>query len=277
MTTPASWPVTDSQVHLFPPASRPEADRFGHRVIAPDDLIAEMDQAGVGRAILIPPRVDQATNDGALAVAARWPARLAVVGKVTPDRRDWHSLMRQWPHSAMLGLRVSFPSRRPGPAAGDSAGLWQAADSRGIPMMVWSPGRLGEVREVAQRHPALRLAVDHCGLDATDRGAAATARLPELKGLAECPNVSVKVSALPNHSEGGFPFADLREFISEICASFGIPRMFWGSDLSGLPCSYSECVRMFTEGLDFLSTDEIARIMGGNISGWLAWKTGEQR
>src|ERR1700744_4809728 len=109
MTALSRWPVTDSQVHLFPPSSQTVARQFGHRVMGADDLIAKMDRAGVSRAVLIPPRVADATNDDALTVTARWPKRLAVVGKVARYRQSWGPLIQRWRDLPMLGLRVSFP------------------------------------------------------------------------------------------------------------------------------------------------------------------------
>jgi L-fuconolactonase len=263
--------VTDSQVHLFPSSSHTSARAFGHRVIGRDELMAEMARAGVRRAILIPPRVPQATNENAQAAASRWPERLRVVGKVSTDPSSWRPVAEQWPASSMLGLRVSFPPSAPGPADASSGDFWRTAEAAGIPVMVWSPGRLNELRQVAQRHTGLKIAADHCGLGSADRGGDVASLLPEVRQLAACPNVSVKVSALPAHSACEYPFADLHSFVAEIARCFGARRMFWGSDLSGLKCSYSDAVKMFTEGLTCLTGEELEWVMGRSISEWLNW------
>jgi len=264
--------VTDSQVHLFPAASKAAASEFGHRIIAPSDLISEMDLAQVSRAVLIPPRVEAASNKDSLAGAALWPGRLAVVGKISLDERDWRAAIGRWPTTPMLGLRLSFPADAPGPADAVARGIWESAEAAGIPMMVWSPGRLAELELVARRHPGLGIAVDHCGLGAADRGRDAERCLPSLAALAECPNVRVKVSALPGYSLCGYPFADLHPFVARLAGYFGARRMFWGSDLSGLRCSYREAVTMFTEALTCFNADELTWVMGRSISDWLDWQ-----
>jgi L-fuconolactonase len=271
MSAPAV-PVTDSQVHLFPPASNAAASAFGHRIITPDDLISEMDLALVSRAILIPPRIGAASNEASLAAAAQWPERLGVVGKISLDEPSWRPAVGRWPTTPLLGLRLSFPADVPGPADAALHGMWEAAETGGIPMMVWSPARLAELELVARRYPGLRIAVDHCGLGAGDRGRDAERCLPALAALAECPNVCVKVSALPGHSLCGYPFADLHPFVATLASYFGARRMFWGSDLSGLRCSYREAVTMFTDALTCFSADELAWVMGRSISDWLDWR-----
>jgi L-fuconolactonase len=263
--------VTDSQVHLFPASSQASARAFGHRVIEPAELIKEMDQAAVSRAILIPPRVTGATNEDARTIAIRWPERLRVVGKIAPEPASWRPEALQWQASSLLGLRISFPPSAPGPAEASSHELWRTTEAAGIPMMVWSPGRLHEVRQVARRYPALKIAVDHCGLGPDDHGAGVMRVMPELRQLAACPNISVKVSALPAHSSGEYPFADLHGLIAGVAGCFGPRRMFWGSDLSGLGCSYTEAVNMFTEGLTCLTDEDLEWVMGQSISEWLNW------
>ena len=47
--------------------------------------------------------------------------------------------------------------------------------------------------------------------------------------------------------------------------------MFWGSDLSRLPCSYRECVTMFTEEMPWLKAGDLEWIMGRGVCAWLGW------
>ena len=54
-------------------------------------------------------------------------------------------------------------------------------------------------------------------------------------------------------------------------AAFGAERVFWGSDLSRLPCPYAEWIAFFTEEMSGLSSEEVTSIMGRGLSQWLGW------
>jgi hypothetical protein len=55
--------------------------------------------------------------------------------------------------------------------------------------------------------------------------------------------------------------------------AFGPQRCFWGTDLTRLmrKCGYAPCLRLFTEGLDFLSPADRDWIMGKAILQCLGW------
>ena len=53
--------------------------------------------------------------------------------------------------------------------------------------------------------------------------------------------------------------------------AFGPSRVFWGSDLTRLPCTYRECVTHFTEELDWLSGNDLELVMGRAICDWIGW------
>ena len=91
--------------------------------------------------------------------------------------------------------------------------------------------------------------------------------------LARHPNVYVKVSALPCYSSEPYPFANLREPLRRVIDAFGPRRAFWGSDITRVPktCSYRQTVTHFTETLDFLSSDDLAWIMGRGLAECLGW------
>ena len=169
----------------------------------------------------------------------------------------------------MLGFRVSFPRGQFSPA--HSEWLWSAAEERDFPLMVWAPGQLSELKEAARRHPGARVAVDHLGTAPDDRGNRVRETIRELLPLAELENVAVKASSLPAHSTGLYPFMDLHEAVREVVRAFGPSRVFWGSDLTTLSCSYEDAVRMFTDALGFDAGD-LEQIMGSAIAKWLRWK-----
>ena len=48
-------------------------------------------------------------------------------------------------------------------------------------------------------------------------------------------------------------------------------RLFWGTDLTKLPCSYRQAVTMFTEELSWLNTEDKDLIMGRALCEWHGW------
>src|SRR5439155_15181345 len=99
-------------------------------------------------------------------------------------------------------------------------------------------GFLSEVARVAERHPGLRLLIDHQGRQRSDRDAAGFANLPELLALARFPNVAVKATGAPSYSSEPYPFRNLHPFLRQIYDAFGPERMFWGTDITRMPCSW---------------------------------------
>jgi predicted TIM-barrel fold metal-dependent hydrolase len=172
----------------------------------------------------------------------------------------------------MLGVRFTY--RRPEEIATlsepDKAWIWTVAESANVPLMLYPPGLLDRVDVIAARHPGLRIIIDHMAFDRA-KGPAAFARLPELLALAKHPNVGVKVSALPFYSTQPYPFPELHEPLRRTYDAFGPQRLFWGSDVSRLPCPYTQAVTLFTEELSWLGEYDKEWIMGRGLSKWLGW------
>jgi len=54
--------------------------------------------------------------------------------------------------------------------------------------------------------------------------------------------------------------------------AFGPARMFWGTDITRMPCSWRQCVTMFTEELPWLSGRDLELVMGRAACDWLGWR-----
>ena len=49
--------------------------------------------------------------------------------------------------------------------------------------------------------------------------------------------------------------------------------MFWGTDLTRLPCTYRQGITTYTEQIPWLSGEDLERIMGRGVCEWIGWKT----
>jgi predicted TIM-barrel fold metal-dependent hydrolase len=236
-----------------------------------------MDGAGVERAILVPPTFAGYSNDLVIEAALQHPDRFAVMATVALDGSNGsESLSRLRDQRGVIGIRLVFKQGigQDLLRGGELSWLWAKAEQLGLPVMVFPPGRLGEIAQVAKEHPNLRFAIDHLGLSPGLRDAEIDPVIDEVLALATYPNVAVKASCLPTYVTEKYPFRSLHSRIRRVVGEFGCKRVFWGSDLTRLPCSYRELVTMFTEELDFLSREELKWIMGRGVSEWLGWRGG---
>jgi hypothetical protein len=53
---------------------------------------------------------------------------------------------------------------------------------------------------------------------------------------------------------------------------FGPERSFWGTDITRMPCSWTECVTMFTEEMPWLKGRDLEMVMGRAVCDFLGWK-----
>jgi predicted TIM-barrel fold metal-dependent hydrolase len=150
--------------------------------------------------------------------------------------------------------------------------VWAAAEKAGVPIMMLVPHRdLHFIDGVAERQPGLKLIIDHLGLHGT-KDEAGLGEFDKLLALAKRPNVAVKVSCLPQFTTDSYPFRFWHPYLKRVHEAFGPKRMFWGSDLSRLPCPLKQCVTMFTENMPFFSAQDLEWIMGRGICEWIDWK-----
>ena len=101
---------------------------------------------------------------------------------------------------------------------------------------------------------------------------AAWANLPEMLALAKFPNVAIKATGAPSYSSEAYPYRNIHGHLKRIYDAFGPERMFWGTDITRMPCSWRQCVAMFTEELPWLSDKDRELIMGRAVCTWLGWK-----
>jgi len=47
--------------------------------------------------------------------------------------------------------------------------------------------------------------------------------------------------------------------------------MFWGTDITRMPCSWRQCVTLFTEELPWLKGRDLELVMGEALCNWIGW------
>jgi len=266
--------IVDAQVHIWANQKPIFAMHRPLSTFSKDDILEGMDEAGVDAALLTPPSWDPSANELAVAAAQQHPDRFAVLGRVELDRPDARALIATWKQRpGMLGLRYTFlrPDQKSWPTDGTIDWLWPAAERTGLPISMFASEFLPVVARVAERYPGLKLIVDHFARRIDERDAPGWASLPELLALAKYPNVAVKATAAPDFSSEPYPYRNIHGYIRQVYDAFGPDRMFWGSDVTRLPCTWRQAVTMFTEELPWLSPRDKERIMGDAVCAWRGW------
>ena len=98
------------------------------------------------------------------------------------------------------------------------------------------------------------------------------ANLPEVLALAKYPNVAMKATGAPSYSDQPYPFRDIHDNLRRLYDAFGPTRWFWGTDITRMPCSWRQCVTLFTEELPWLRGRDLELVMGRAVCDWLGWK-----
>lgn len=273
--------IVDSQIHIWgadtparpwPPGRAQDAQK--PYPISKEAVLFQMDLAGVRRAVLVPPSWEGDRNDLALEAANLYPDRFAVMGRLAVQDPRSRDLVADWKKQpGMLGMRFTFHSEhyRHFLTDGTADWLWPAAERHGIPLMVLVPGALDVIDRIAGRHPGLKLVIDHVGVSLREKAPKAFEDLPAVCRLAKHPNVAVKASGMPAWSTQGYPFRDVHASVRTLFDAFGPRRTFWGTDLTRMPCTYRECLDLFTKELPWLEGEDLAWVMGRGVCEWLGW------
>lgn len=265
--------ITDAQIHLW---SRDGAPPHHWRTpYTIERAIAEMDEAGVDRAVNCPAIWDASANDYAVEAATLHPERFATLGWLplteSASASDVNSFLER---PGMLGLRfvVVSPDLVARLTSGALDWLWQAANHREIPVgLMVAPAHLPVVADIAKRYPRIRFLLDHLSIGPSVKLPEAAAHLSALVSLAELPNIAVKATGTASMATDPYPFLSTHDLLHKVFDAFGPERFFWGTDITRMRCSWRECVTMFTESIPWLKGEDLEQVMGGAISDWIGW------
>jgi predicted TIM-barrel fold metal-dependent hydrolase len=269
--------IVDSQIHLWENA-RMSAHHRQIPTYDVNDALKEMAEAGVDAAVIHPPStLGEKVNEIAVAAVEAHPDRFCILGHFDLQAPNREEIVRHWrERPGMLGFRFTFnqPHQQSWWTDGSLDWFWAACEREKLPVGLLAGGHMGALGHIARQHPGLRLHIDHLGRGGGGGGGAddaAFANLGEMLALARLPNVAVKLSGAPSYSSQPYPYRNIHRYIREIFDAFGPERCFWGTDITRMPCSYRQCVTMFTEEMAWLQGRDRDLVMGRAICDWLGW------
>ena len=234
-----------------------------------------MDAAGVDAALIHPPGWDPNSGAIAEAAAAKYPNRFAILGNFPLDKPESRNLVAGWKsRPGMLGLRYAFtqPHQANWMTDGTMDWLWPACEKAQIPIALMASNYLPQVAQIAERHPGLKLIIDHLGRARGGRDDAAFANIAQVTALAKFPNVALKATGAAGRVERALPVPQHPQIPAPAYEAFGPQRTFWGTDITRMPVSWKQCVTLFTEELPWLKGDDLELVMGRGVCDWLGWK-----
>jgi predicted TIM-barrel fold metal-dependent hydrolase len=274
--------ITDSGLHIWqaPTPEKPWNLARAHLKdpMSYEDLRVRMKEAGVDRAILVPPSFAGAYSEYSLEAAAKYPEQFAVMGSIPLNKPEGRQVLENlMGQPGMLGVRLTFHHEYDESWIRDGTAdwFWPVAEKMNIPVMMNAPSVHKDVAEVAERHPTLRLIFDHMGRIKGMKDEKLGLGLAQTIGLAKHPNVFVKLTSVPSSSSEDYPYRNIHPPLKQLIEAFGPRRCFWGTDLSAMlsrsKCTYRQAVTMFTEEMDFLSEEDLTWVMGRGLAECLPW------
>jgi predicted TIM-barrel fold metal-dependent hydrolase len=267
--------IVDAQIHLW---SQGLPTNPAHRQIpsySAEACLMEMDVGGVNAALIHPPGWDPNSLVVAESAVVRYPERFAILGNFPLDKPESRELIAGWKtRPGMLGLRFALLAQHQAtwPMDGTMDWLWPASENAGIPVALMASNFLPTVAKIAERHPDLKLIVDHFGRARGGQDDAAFSNIAEVVALAKFPNVALKATGACGESSEPYPYRNIHKYIQRLYDAFGPHRFFWGTDITRMPCSWKQCVTLFTEELPWLKGNDLELVMGRAVCDWLGWK-----
>lgn len=245
------------------------------RTIGEDEVLPELRAAGIAGTVLVQAADNAADTDLMLATAAAHPEVVGVVGWVPlgePEAAAAELERRRAQSELFVGVRnlihdLPDPGwlATPGPDAG--LGVLEAA---GVPfdLVAVLPEHLDLVPLISERHPALRIVIDHLAKPPIGGSAEAAAVWDRQMAVAASnPRVFAKVSGL--YATGEDPAAwttDLvRPFVERAIELFGADRLMYGGDwpMSLLAGGYARVWEGVRAALDGLDPSELDAVLSG--------------
>jgi len=282
-TTSLSWGRVrwgDETIQLLPPFN--ETTSF-----SAETLLAQMDWAGVERAVLLQGPFYGQANAYVASAVKRWPDRF--LGAFAPDPRD-RDLRRQFQQcvdeyglhalkfelTETTGLTGRYPDLDIDSA--EFHWIYEEAQRRNL-VVAFDLGKPGSasyqsdnIAAVARRYPALNIVIAHLGqppIARPDEDALNAAWAKQIL-LGRLPNVYFDTSALPAYAPDydEYPYVLAQDYIRRAVDLIGADKIMWGTDAPGLLTSgsYRQLLNMIRVHCDFLSAEQKAQILGSNAA-----------
>ena len=250
---------SDKTKHPLDPGARGWSTEVSNDV---EDLIKEMDEAGVECATLVQPNATYGLDNSYQCDSAQiYAPRTVSVGILDPAAVDAADKLSYWTNEhGMTGVRLQSQAE---PDDSRCDAIWQRAEELGVPISIGGggqPGKVDAMRNIGRRYPNVLFAPDHfAGWSGSEDKTAMTVAL---EALAKLPNAHLRISST---SLG--PYADLsdqeKDLFRRVFEAFTPQRIMWGSNFpSSRDGGYVGQVKLGQTALPWLPAEDREWIMG---------------
>ena len=231
--------IIDTHVHIV----APDQHRYPRKLspnnsawvidMSGETMLELMRAAGIDRAMLVQAHSAYEYDNNYIADAAMaYPERFVSVCIVDPTRADAADQLTYWVNErGVQGLRL-FPAAEREPQWLDDPRtfpLWERAAALDIPVCVCLRFRqLPRLRTVIERHPQVRVALDHLGAPRLEDGPPYESAAP-LFDLVKLANVYLKFSSVNLYAAASGKSTP-KDFFRRLLDVFGAQRIMWGSN-----------------------------------------------
>jgi L-fuconolactonase len=233
--------LVDAHHHFWNPARIPQPWMTGEQAVLdrtyePVDLLPLLDACDVSRTVLVQSAASDEDTDYMFEVAGEVDRVAAIVGwcRLDDPAAATARLDRLQERPKLRGIRHLIHQEpdphwvlRPAVAEGLSL---LAARRLLLELPAVYPNHLGDVPELAARHPGLAIVIDHLGKPPLGTGEMARWETL-LRAAAEQPNVHAKISGLNTATpKPDWNADDLQPAVDAAVDAFGPDRLVYGSD-----------------------------------------------
>ena len=269
--------VGAEETQLLPPYNKTT-------VFTPEMLIANMDWAGVDKAVLLQGPFYGECNSYVLEALNRYTDRLVGAAYFDPwgqnNRKELENLIASSGFrvvklecseaTGLCGLHPNAMLDMP-----DIAWLWDTLERRGL-VLTLDLGAIDSrsyqtdaVRAIAEGYPDLRIVIAHLGQPNPSMEADVERwdLWLEQIDLGQLPNVWFDTAALPAYlPDEDFPYPTAERYLHLAVERIGSSKILWGTDLPGLlrHLNYPQLVKLAKLHTQSLSSNERAMILGEN-------------
>lgn len=268
-------------VDVHPHVISPDADRyppsplFGvrsdwskNRTARIEDLLAEMDLAGVNKAAIVHASTVYGFDNSLVVDSARQSGgRCVAVGSIDLLADDALACARTWIERGVVCFRIftggstkqvdasSLDDPRAWP-------VWELMGERGLSMCInTNVSGVPAIMSLAKRFPKVPVLVDHFAQADVTGGSDFAAAAP-LFGMAAAANIHLKLTpAVPSSLRKAQ--ADGRAFMKRVVGEFGAGRIAWGSDWPSSPGTMAENLAAARDLIAELAQADQDMILGG--------------
>ncbi|MBI2191129.1 MAG: amidohydrolase [Planctomycetes bacterium] len=218
--------IVDSHVHVWQERPLP-------------DLLAEMEKAGVQKAIIVGAVRDRdpGNNEQLAECVSSHPGRLAALADIplkaedAPARVEWaskelglHGISHYLSPADSLDWFLDETRKK----------LWSFVEKRGLAVSLsLFPGQHPMLGRVAEAYPGIRFML--CHIARPDRSEAPPYPVfRQALASARYPGIFVKISGFYAYTERSwdYPYHDVHRWVRMVLEAYGPERMCWGSDFS---------------------------------------------